>query len=321
MRRCVIWPGRRTWAAGLGAAALALAGAAQAAGGIPGWLAAHEGTGPGQIAPVVLERARAFYLQKRAAGAVENPCYLAMDATRPNADAAGPLPRFYVICEATRRFTAVPAGHGGGRRLEGVADFGNDRICAKNFGTAEGSLLTAGGRYLTAEARSGFQGYARGPGGQLLPFSRTFVQFDGEGETANARARAIGGHAAELVRAACRMKAPGDPHADADGFVPVGTRVVYAAGRSNGCTSWAPQDAAMIEALIRDRPTTLYIYPEADDIAAVAAGRAGAYWNAGCLKAIGAPAFWPQATLGPVIARWDAAHPPVPRGPLPICRG
>lgn len=314
--------GGRRAIGGIGlAASLALGGAAQAATGIPAWLRAHVGPGPGQIAPVVLDRARAYYLQKRAAGAVDNPCYLAMDATRPNADAAGPLPRFYVICEATRRFTAVPAGHGGGRRLAGVADFSNDRFCAKNFGNAQDSLLTAGGRYVTAEAKTGFQAYYRGPGGQLLPFSRTFVQFDGEGEAANARARAIGGHAAELVRAACRMKDPASPHADADGYVPVGSLVIYAAGRSNGCTSWAPDDAAAIEALIRDRPTTLYIYPEAGDIAAVAAGRAGAYWNAGCLKAIGAPTFWPDATLGPIIARWAQDHPPAPRAPLPICRG
>ena len=50
---------------------------------IPAWLKAHVGDGEGQIAPVVLQRARALYLQKVSQGAVKNPCYFAMDATRP----------------------------------------------------------------------------------------------------------------------------------------------------------------------------------------------------------------------------------------------
>jgi hypothetical protein len=40
---------------------------------IPPWLQAHVGTGDGQIAPVVLERARALYLKKSRDGAVNNP--------------------------------------------------------------------------------------------------------------------------------------------------------------------------------------------------------------------------------------------------------
>jgi hypothetical protein len=35
---------------------------------------------------------------------------------------------------------------------------------------------------------------------------RSFVQFDGEGEVANARQREIGGHAAELLRNVCLRK-------------------------------------------------------------------------------------------------------------------
>jgi hypothetical protein len=50
---------------------------------------AHVGEGEGQIARPVLQRARALYLQKSSEGAVRNPCYFAMDATRPNALAAG----------------------------------------------------------------------------------------------------------------------------------------------------------------------------------------------------------------------------------------
>jgi hypothetical protein len=73
----------------------------------PNWLQAHVGEGEGQIAPVVLQRARALYLKKVSEGAINNPCYFAMDATRPG----GLGRRFYVICEAERTFRAVPSGH------------------------------------------------------------------------------------------------------------------------------------------------------------------------------------------------------------------
>lgn len=86
------------------------------------WLRAHVGEGEGQIAQVVLQRARALYLQKASEGAVRNPCYFAMDATRPNDLSDGKLGhRFYVICEAERSFLAISAGHGGGRDLRGIA--------------------------------------------------------------------------------------------------------------------------------------------------------------------------------------------------------
>ena len=48
---------------------------------IPPWLQAHVGTGEGEIAPVVLQRARALYQQRVSEGAINNPCYFAMDAT------------------------------------------------------------------------------------------------------------------------------------------------------------------------------------------------------------------------------------------------
>ena len=79
----------------------------------PDWLQAHVGEGEGQIAPVVLQRARALYLKKVSEGAVNNSCYFAMDATRPG----GFGRRFYVICEASRTFRALPSGHGSGLNL------------------------------------------------------------------------------------------------------------------------------------------------------------------------------------------------------------
>jgi hypothetical protein len=295
--------------------------------GVPAWLAAHVGEGEGQIAPVVLERARALYHRKVSEGAVRNPCYFAMDATRPH-DLGGSGRRFFIICESQGVFRAISAGHGGGRDLDGIADFANGRRCVKNFGNAADSDLTAGGAYVTAETAASFKGYYRAPGGGDALFMRAFLKFDGEGETANARERAIGGHPAVVFRAICRRRDPTSPHADPDGYVPFGKLVVYTAGRSDGCTSWSPSDAESIIAMVKDAPTTLYIYPESRDIDAVAravqAGqspsRAGLYWNAACLRDIGAPRFWPRESLEPIIERYREAHPASPPQPLPICR-
>jgi hypothetical protein len=253
-----------------------------------------------------------------------------MDATRPNDPGAGKSGgRFYVICESNRSFGAIPAGHGSGRDLKGLADFANARRCAKNFGNALDSRLTAGGAYVTRETKASFKGYYRVSARQDAALIRTFVQFDGEGDTANARQREIGGHAAVLLRGVCLAKDPSNPHADHDGYVPFGTLVNYAGGRSDGCTSWSPSDAQHIIAMVKDDPTTLYIYPDAADVAAVAqavaAGqspsRAGSYWNASCLKEIRTPKFWPKETLGPVIARYKQDHPAPPERPPPICKG
>jgi hypothetical protein len=293
---------------------------------IPAWLKAHVGDGDGQIAPVVLQRARAVYLQKLSEGTVKNPCYFAMDATRP----AGFGRRFYVICEADRSFRAVPSGHGNGRNLKGIANFANGIRCAKNFSNALDSKLTTGGPYVTAETRTSFKGYYRVSAGKNEMLIRSFLQFEGEGDTANARERAIGGHPAVVLKVQCRRKDPDSAHADEDGYVPFGTLVNYSGGRSNGCTTWRPADSERIFAMAQDRPTTLYIYPESDDIAAIAqavkAGRspsrAGLYWNASCLKEIGSPKFWPKETLEPILVEYfKKDRPSPPPQPLPICKG
>lgn len=297
---------------------------------IPPWLSAHIGEGDDQIVSIVLQRARALYLRKVSEGTVKNPCYFAMDATRPNDLSDGKLGRrFYVICEADRTFRAISAGHGGGRDLKGVADFANGRQCAKNFGDTMGSELTTGGAYVTGEIKTSFKGYYRVAANQNAVFLRSFVQFDGEGETANARQREIGGHAAVKLASVCLLKDPSSPYASRDGYVPFGTLVEYAGGRSNGCTSWSPSDVQQIIALVKDDPTTLYIYPDAADVnavaRAVAAGhplsRAGLYWNATCLKEIRSPKFWPEETLGPILTRYNNDHPAPPPRPPPICKG
>jgi hypothetical protein len=296
---------------------------------IPAWLQARVGEGEGQIAPIVLQRARALYLQKVREGLVKNRCYFAMDATRPHDLGDGKVgARFYVICESDRLFRAVSAGHGGGRDLKGIADFGNGKQCAKNFGNALDSFLMAGGAYVTGETKTSFKGYYRTSTNREAALVRSFVQFDGEGETANARQREIGGHPAALLRHVCLRKDPQNAYADQNGYVPFGELEVYANGRSDGCTSWSPSDAGQIIAIMKDNPTTLYIYPQAADIDAVAravkAGRAlpeGLYWNASCLKEIGAPKFWSREALEPILARYNKDHPKPPQQPPPICTG
>jgi hypothetical protein len=292
--------------------------------GVPAWLQAHIGDGDGQISAVVLQRARGFHLQKVREGAVQNPCYFAFDATRP----AGQGRRFYAICEADRTFRAVPSGHGSGRNLPGIANFSNDVRCAKNFSNAEDSKLTTGGGYVTAEIRTSFKGYYNASG-SYQPLMRSFLQFEGEGVTANARERAIGGHPGVIVSWICRMKFPNSPHADKDGYVPYGKLIDYGDGRSNGCTSWPMSVSDKILALAENKPTTVYIYPEASDIVAVSRAvksgqspaRAGVYWNASCLKEIGAPNFWPRESLEPALAAYKKANPPpTSSGPLPICK-
>ena len=203
--------------------------AAQQSSKIPAWLQKHVGLADGQIAPVVLQRARALYERKKRQGKVRNPCYLAMDATRPSTTGSGkPGRRFYVICEKRKSFRAVSSGYGNGRKLK-RANFSNDRQCARNFSNAEGSKLTAGGSYVTAETRTSFKGYYR-QSGKRKPFHRTFLLFDGEGETANARQRAIGGHPAVFLKWQCRFKNPKSAHADKDGYVPLGKLVNYTGG-------------------------------------------------------------------------------------------
>jgi hypothetical protein len=291
---------------------------------IPAWLRAHVGDGEGQISQVVLQRARALYLQKVSEGAVKNPCYFAMDATRPGGFAR----RFYVICEADRSFRAVPSGHGNGRNLKGIANFANGIRCAKNFSNAMDSKLTTGGAYMTDETITSFKGYYRNAAGKFVAFSRSFVQFEGEGDTANARPRAIGGHPAVLLRGVCLRKDPDSPYANQDGYVPLGKLVNYAGGRSNGCTSWSEADGEKIIPMMKE-PAALYIYPESTDIDAVvqavkagrSPSRAGLYWNASCLKEIGAPKFWPKESLEPILIQYKKDHPTPPPGPTPICKG
>lgn len=276
--------------------------------GVPVWLNPHIGSGENQIAAAVLKRARDYHQRKLRARKTKNPCYFAFDATRPGAGAK----RFYAICEDKQTFRAFASGHGAGRNFEGLADVSNNARCAKNFSNARSSHLTTGGGYLTAETRTSFKGYYGADGG-YVPLMRSFVQYTGEGDTANARVRAIGGHSAAIVRWQCRMKLPSSKHANKNGYVPYGKLVNYSAGRSSGCTSWPLEADAQILAIAKNNPTTVYIYPEAKDIVAVgralragqSPSRAGLYWHASCLKEIGEPNFWPREKFEPALVQYN----------------
>ena len=250
-----------------------------------------------------------------------------MDATRPSTVGSGVGRRFYIICEADRSFRAISSGYGNGRNLRGIANFANGRQCAKNFSNAEGSKLTAGGPYVTGEEKTSFKGYYRSRG-KLAPFLRTFVQFDGEGDAANARPRAIGGHPAMLLRARCRLKDPDSPYANKEGYVPFGSLVNYTGGRSNGCTSWSPSDAERISAMVKDNPTTLYIYPksqrhrrrrESGEGREVAIARRTVLERL-LLESNRRPEILAKETLEPIIVKYKKDHPPPPWRPLPICK-
>jgi hypothetical protein len=236
---------------------------------VPAWLSVYVDEGEGQIAQVVLQRAQALYLHKVSEGAIKNSCYFAMDATRPSDLSDGKLGRwFYVICEADWSFRAISAGHGGRSRSERHRGFRKRKTVREELQQCDG--FQTGGAYVTGETKASFKGYYRVSAKQDAVLIRSFVQFDGEGQTANAKQRQIGGHGAVLLRGVCLRKDPDSPYANHDGYVPFGKLADYAGGRSDGCTSWSQSDARQIIAIVKDDPRTLYIYPDAADVDAVA---------------------------------------------------
>jgi hypothetical protein len=92
-----------------------------------------------------------------------------MQATRP-----GGFGRRF--SETDQTFRAVPAGHGNGRDLQGIADFANGIRCAKNFSNAMDSKLTTGGAYVTGEEITSFKGYYRNSSVKYVVLSRVVAQ-------------------------------------------------------------------------------------------------------------------------------------------------
>src|SRR5262249_31112749 len=119
--------GSLCFAGAVAVCATAASAATEQTSDLPAWPKSHMGEGEGQIAPVVLQRARALYQKKVAEGVVKNPCYFAMDATRPHRGGLGK--RFYTICEADRTFRAAATGHGSGRNVKGAPNFSNGKDC------------------------------------------------------------------------------------------------------------------------------------------------------------------------------------------------
>jgi len=302
---------------------------AEPPGDVPDWLSQKVGLGENQIAPVVLERARAHYVDKVKNGQINGLCYMAMDATKPHRNDDGSvMNRFYLICESLGIYLPISAGHGSGVQYKDQ-DFSNGKKCGKNFSNASGSLLTMGGRYLTGNVIYSYKGMARDPKtGKFTEFSRPFVEYSGEGETADSASRNIGGHPSQLVTGGCFRHDPANARADKDGDVYYGDLVDYTDGRSNGCTSWNPEVAEFVVDVLKQNRGTLYIYPESADIAAVAKAVAdqvkpesrGLYWNAECLSEIKQPTFLSSADYDGVFAKIAkdkadeaAKNPPSPK--------
>jgi hypothetical protein len=210
--------------------------------------------------------------------------------------------------------------------LKGIADFANGRRCAKNFGNAMDSSLTAGGAYVTGKTKTSFKGYYRVSAKQDAALIRSFVQFDGEGETANARQRESSGRIVEECLSSKRSAQS------------LRKRRRLRSVRNASGLRWRPQQrlhqlvAFGGRANHRDgegQSDELYIYSDATDVnavaRAVAAGRslsgAGLYWNPSCLKEIRAPEFWPNETPGPILAQYKKHHPAPAQEPTPICKG
>ena len=198
----------------------------------------------------------------------------------------------------------------------------------KEFGNAMDSRLTAGGAYMTGEVKHVFQ--------RLLPRLEQGRGVD------------------PLVRAVCRRrrhrKRQTARHRRASGRFVAGSmspeksaqpvrepRWVRSIWKPRGLRRRPQQRLHQLVAIgrqqiipmLKDDPTTLYIYPDAADIDAVAqavkAGRslprAGLYWNASCLREIGSPKFWPKETLEPILVQYKKDHPAPPPQPTPICKG
>ena len=167
------------------------------------------GEGDGQIAPVVLERARALYL--RTQGASEIPATSPWTRRARTTSAQRPAADFTSSAKPTARFARFP------RVMAAVAICRASRIsqtagrCAKNFGNAMDSDLTAGGAYVTGETNPSFKGYYRvaaRPGRHLPPPLRAVRRRRRDRQRQAARHRRTSGRAVEGRLPAQRVRQP-----------------------------------------------------------------------------------------------------------------
>jgi hypothetical protein len=304
-------------------AVFALVPAAQAQSALPGWLQAHIGDRPNQV---VFKRARASYLRLKKEGTVTNPCYIAMDATKRHDMGGEEMPpgdRAYLICEDTHTFMPFSAGHGAGTA---VLHAQNSKGCAKHFGNAYGSNMTTGGTYWTGTINRSIKGKLRNGEGTFSVYSRSFLRFEGEGLTGNAKKRDLGLHAAVALTDGCYQHEPSNPIADEDGDVFMAEDMrQYVAGRSNGCLSVTEDVSDIIMPIAEKGAMAIYVYPEASDIQALAeavrAGKkpeeSGVYWSKECLNEIKSPVFWDRETYEEKIKREKPVKVPEPKKMCP----
>jgi hypothetical protein len=278
---------------------------------IPDFLQSKIGDGPDKISKVVLTRARALFLRQRKENKTKNVCYIAADMTRPHllnekdvtSGKADPITgnRLYLICESLGIFKALPVAHGGGIDLtkqDKDLNLKNGMRCAKNFGNVMGSLFTMGGDYLTGDLENSYKGKVLQKDGSACDYSRPFLDFTGEGETANADKddRDIGAHPVILIgEGSYRCTAPGDPRADKLGYAFYSNGLQnYNGGRTEGCLGMPEDVATAILGIAKDHPMSIYVYPQKQDILDMASPGKKPYWNSDCLKTIGAPAYYGQ---------------------------
>lgn len=272
---------------------------------IPEFLQNHIGPGPDQIPGVVLERARELFLQKRKERKSKNVCYAAMDATRPHlineeeADKGGPLKlghRLFLICESLGIFKALPVSHGGGvdlRKQNPNLNLKNGRRCAKYFGNVLDGFFTMGGNYLTDTIKYSYKGKLLQKDKSYCDYSRPFLRFTGEGETANSAQREIGAHPVLKMGKGKERCDPTNPHKDAQGYVYFADKLEnYNGGRTEGCLGMPEDAATTFLAVARDHPMSVYVYPQKQDIEKMAGDGPKPYWNEECLKEIGSPAYF-----------------------------
>ena len=106
-------------------------------------------------------------------------------------------------------------------------------------------MLTTGGAYMTGEVITSFKGYYRSAGKDAA-LIRSFVQFDGEGDTANARLREIGGHASVLLRGmppektGQLVRGPGAFHMETSRTTPTAAATVAPVGRDRTPSKSSP---------------------------------------------------------------------------------
>jgi len=142
---------------------------------VPAWLRSHIGEGEGQIAQVVLQRARALYLKRwpQASSKIHAILPWTRRAPRGQIGESG----FTRSAKLSGRFVR-PHGSWQRPQHQGRRDFANGKECAREFRQCAGSYLTTAAPIdARRKPRSKLLSQLRETDAVLM---RSFVQFDGE---------------------------------------------------------------------------------------------------------------------------------------------